>query len=160
MDSITSFAGNIPIGMATGMIYAAVCNWVNAEMEFLSWLAGMLLFDAITGMAKHIRAGTATKDGFSKFVDKLVVAGGWLFISTFIVSWAGNSGFDATLFKTTSEFTLIWWIGWSLVQNIYILSGKKFPPESVLNMIKNLSLSKVPANPEKKTDDQTQTDKG
>lgn len=152
LDSFLSFVANVPVGFASAMIYTGISTWLNAEMEFLTWLAGMLVFDALTGMVKHIRYGTATKDGFSRFFDKLVVAGGWLFVTNFIVSWTGNAGWDAGIFKTTSEFTLIWWIGWSLVQNIYIISGKKFPPESFLNMIQKFSLSKIPAakneNPE------------
>lgn len=133
---------DLPIGYVTAAIVGFFQPLFNLEMDFIAWLSILLFTDVALGFWKHFRAGTISRDGFSKVFDKLFVVVGSVIVIQFIVGWQGNNGYFGQFFETGGHFTLLWWIGWSVLENIYIISGEKFPPKSWLDLVKRVVAQK------------------
>lgn len=142
----TGLLSDLPIGYITAAVVGFVQPVFQMEVDFLIWLTILLFTDVVIGFWKHFRAGSLSRDGFSKVFDKMFVVAGSVVVIQFITGWQGNNGYFGEFFETGGYFTLLWWIGWSIVENVYQISGERFPPKSWLELIKRVVNTKTTKN--------------
>lgn len=121
---------NVIVGYSLAGLWVWFGRFLNFDYDFLFWCAFFLGIDTFTGVYKHVRQRTASADGFSKFLDKVVIV-----VSTFLLLHGlENAELGQSIgelwFITGAHFTLYVWLGASILRNISQISGGKFPPQS------------------------------
>ncbi|HQU40711.1 MAG TPA: hypothetical protein PLI89_12650 [Chitinophagales bacterium] len=141
--SIQQVLSDMPLGFGTATIYGFFQPFMDAEADFLIWLTVLLISDMVIGMYKHLRKGTLRIDGVGKVFDKIVVSFGVMVIVAFAQKWGAGEGYFGGFFEDGAQFTLLWWIGLSIAENIYVVSGEKYPPKAWIETIRSISLRKT-----------------
>lgn len=140
---IVQVIDDLPIGLATASIYGFIQPFVQAEADFLIWLSILLVSDMVIGMWKHFRKKTFSTDGVGRFFDKVIVSIGVVIIVNFAKDWGAGEGYFGGFFEDSAEFTLLWWIGLSIADNIYVISGEKYPPKAWIEQLRSITFSRM-----------------
>jgi hypothetical protein len=132
------FTEKLPLGYSLAIAWGLLNPYMQFDYDFLGWV-GMLFFaDTIFGLYKHARSGTASMEGFVKFFDKLVVVVGTVMVIHVLRNYEGGESYFGEFFASGGHFTIMAWLGWSILKNLQQLSGGVFPPTSWFEKLENL----------------------
>ena len=100
----------------------------------------LLILDVASGLYKHSgkwakdQPNTLDKDDFFFKLFRKVFSGSvWLIMITVILNLDNSNAY----FDSFGVGTIISWLGWSVASNLYVISGSTFPPQWVMNKLKN-----------------------
>ena len=132
------FTEKLPFGYTLAIAWGLLNPYMQFDYDFLGWV-GMLFFaDTIFGLYKHARSGTASMEGFVKFFDKLVVVVGTVLVIHVLRNYEGGESYFGEFFASGGHFTIMAWLGWSILKNLQQLSGGVFPPTSWFEKLEKL----------------------
>lgn len=125
----------VPLAFLLTPVIYSFEKYIIADWDSFSLVMATLIGDTAFGVYKHWRKGTLGKEGFGKFVDKLMVC----FFALFLSEKLGAIG-DLALWQDIAHgfgrASLIVYLGMSIAENMSDITNGKFPPKSVLDRFK------------------------
>lgn len=132
------FLEKLPTGYTLAIIWGFLQPFFMFDYDFLGWVTFLFMADTVIGLYKHLRAGTASSHGFTKFFDKLIVIFGTVVVIHVVKGYEGGSSYFGEFFATGGHFTLIAWMAKGILRNLSDITGGTFPPKSWLNRLDNI----------------------
>lgn len=148
-DNIFGFLAVSKLALAVTpfvFIFEKVSKWGIDNQDYILIVVGAILIDWIFGTIKHLfftHTFTWKKNAIGLTTKiALAVAGGFLFEGlNFLVK---DSDFVVTSTKIVTRIIILMYPGISAFENIYIVSGEKFPPKAWMERLKKWNESLNP----------------
>lgn len=121
-----------------------ISKYVFTDREFVEVLFILLLADLITGMLKHLKTHTFSfKELFLGLLEKIFVSAVGMILFNALGSIQGLEKNEVLLnyFKLVGKLINAFYVGGSAFNNLFLLTGGKFPPVGWMKRMKNFNIS-------------------
>ena len=124
------------VGGVIGSIINWITNWYLSDQIFLEYVLGAILFDLAFGITKHfIKHSFDFKELILGLLKKAFIVLGAIYLYNGFGAIITEESLVKTYFIISLRVGVFMYPSMSAFANMYIISGEKFPPKSIMERL-------------------------